>query len=144
MYNSYSYDGISPAISIISAIISLAISIAVLAAMWKILNKAGEPGWKILIPVYNLYIMYKIAWKTSMFWIMMGITVFSFIMTLVGVAFLTYICAIAAMVIGIIYIVKLAKAYGKDGGFAVGLILLSPIFMMILGFGSAKYIGAQE
>ena len=57
MYNSYSYDGISPAISIISAIISLAISIAVLAAMWKILNKAGEPGWKILIPVYNLYIM---------------------------------------------------------------------------------------
>ena len=35
--------------------------------------------------------------------------------------------------------VNLAKAFGKDGGFAVGLILLNTIFIMILAFGSAEY-----
>ena len=35
--------------------------------------------------------------------------------------------------------VKLAKAFGKGDGFAVGLILLNTIFIMILAFGSSEY-----
>jgi hypothetical protein len=35
----------------------------------------------------------------------------------------------------------LAKSFGKSEGFTVGLILLSPIFMCILGFGDAVYLG---
>ena len=35
--------------------------------------------------------------------------------------------------------IKLAPAFGKDIGFAIGLILLSPIFYCILGFGKAEY-----
>lgn len=36
-----------------------------------------------------------------------------------------------------------ANAFGKDTGFAIGLYFLSPIFYCILGFGKAKYEGAN-
>ena len=35
----------------------------------KMFKKAGEPGWRGLIPFYNQYILYKISWKGSMFFI---------------------------------------------------------------------------
>ena len=38
----------------------------------------------------------------------------------------------------------LGKAFNKSSGFVVGLILLSPIFYMILGFGSAEYVGNKN
>ncbi len=44
-------------------------------------------------------------------------------------------------IFGIIINVDLAKSFGKGVGFAIGLILLSPIFIIILGFGDARYQG---
>lgn len=37
--------------------------------------------------------------------------------------------------------VKLGKAFNQSTGFIIGLIFLTPIFEMILGFGSAQYVG---
>lgn len=51
---------------------------------------------------------------------------------------------IIAEIISIMYSVKLAKAFGKGTGFAIGLIFLSPIFMLILGLGDSTYHGAQK
>ena len=48
---------------------------------------------------------------------------------------------IANFVIAIITMVKLAKAFGKSGGFAVGLIFLSVIFYCILAFDQSEYAG---
>lgn len=57
-------------ISTISAVIaSLIFYIVLVIANWKIFTKAGEAGWKSIIPIYNGYILYKISWKTSVFWI---------------------------------------------------------------------------
>lgn len=39
----------------------LVLSILSIVAMWFIFEKAGEAGWKSLIPLYNVYIMFKIA-----------------------------------------------------------------------------------
>lgn len=36
-----------------------------LVSHWRLLEKAGEPGWKTLIPVYNLYTLAKIAYGRS-------------------------------------------------------------------------------
>lgn len=36
-------------------------------ANWNIFTKAGEAGWKSLIPIYGDYVSYKIAWQTSLF-----------------------------------------------------------------------------
>ena len=119
-------------------------------AIWNIFTKAGEAGWKSLIPIYGDYISYKIAWQTSYFWLsfILGI-VASYVSSanLNESMFLTVIATllrIVIAVINIIYCVKLSKAFGHGIGFAIGLILLQPIFLLILGFGSDQYYGADR
>lgn len=121
-----------------------------IVANWNIFTKAGEAGWKSLIPIYGDYISYKIAWQTSYFWLsfILGI-VASYVSSanLNESMFLTVIATllrIVIAVINIIYCVKLSKAFGHGIGFAIGLILLQPIFLLILGFGSDQYYGADR
>lgn len=38
-------------------------------ANWRIFTKAGEAGWKSIIPIYGDYISYKIAWQPAYFWL---------------------------------------------------------------------------
>lgn len=47
-------------------------------------------------------------------------------------------------VVFIISVIDLAKAFGKSGGFAAGLIFLSVIFYPMLAFGSARYQGVLK
>ena len=102
--------------------LSLAVSILVILAMWKIFVKAGEPGWAAIIPFYNLYILFKIVYGN-------------------GWKFLLLLIPIANIVFLILVYGKLAKVFGKGNGFAVGLVLLPVVFLPILGFGDAKYQG---
>lgn len=90
--------------------------------LYKIFEKAGEEGWKAIIPIYNLIIMIKISGK-PWWWI--------FLM------FIPYV--------GVIWHVwtlnMISKSFGKSEGFTVGLIFLPFVFYMILGLGSDKYLG---
>lgn len=116
-------------------------------AFWKIFTKAGQPGWKSIIPVYNQYIEFRIAWKTPyMYWVWLACTAAGLILSFNSgwIAYIGGIASIAAAIIGIVATIKLAKSFGRGTGFAIGLILLGPIFMMILGFGSSQYLGPQD
>ena len=119
-------------------------------ANWNIFTKAGEAGWKSLIPIYGDYVSYKIAWQTSYFWL-------SFILGIVAsyissanlnesmfLALIVTLLRIVLVVINIMYCIKLSRAFGHGIGFAIGLILLQPIFLLILGFGSDPYYGADR
>ena len=119
-------------------------------ANWNIFSKAGEAGWKSLIPIYGDYVSYKIAWQTSYFWLsfILGI-VASYVSSanLNESIFLTVIATLLRIVIAVInimYCIKLSRAFGHGIGFAIGLILLQPIFLLILGFGSDPYYGADR
>ena len=46
-------------------IIALVIAIIQIIAMWKLYTKAGEKGWKSIIPIYNLVILFKISYLIS-------------------------------------------------------------------------------
>lgn len=119
-------------------------------ANWNIFTKAGEAGWKSLIPIYGDYVSYKIAWQTSYFWLsfILGI-VASYVSSanLNESIFLTVIATLLRIVIAVInimYCIKLSRAFGHGIGFAIGLILLQPIFLLILGFSSDQYYGADR
>jgi hypothetical protein len=88
---------------------------------WKIFTKAGQDGWKSIIPLYNLYIQLQIA-KQPTIWLLY------FMIPFVNIYF------------GIKHVHGLSKAFGKDVGFTVGLILLPIVFYPILAFGDAKYV----
>jgi hypothetical protein len=100
----------------------LVVGIAVLVAMWRVYVKAGQPGWAAIIPIYNLYVLTKIVGRPA-WWVL-----------LFFIPFVNFVILILLMM-------DLAKSFGKGTGFALGLIFLSPIFFMILGFGDARYVG---
>ena len=112
--------GAAGAGSLVFSIIYLAILVLVIAGLWKTFVKAGQPGWAAIIPLYNVYIMLKIAGKPG-WWLIL------FFIPLVN------------LVMGIIVLRALAAAFGKGWGFTFGLIFLSFIFIPLLGFGDAVY-----
>lgn len=105
--------------------IAIAVGILQIVATWKLYKKAGEKGWAAIVPFYNLYVMVKIAWGN-------------------GWLFLLYLVPMGNIVFAIGTYVKLARAFGKDGGYAVGLIFLPYVFLSILGFGKAEYQGTDK
>lgn len=118
------YAAAASGVSAVYAILSLAISVLTLVAMWKLFVKAGRAGWKCLIPFYNTYCLYDIAWGN-------------------GWLFLLMFVPCVNVVVGIMMLFKLAKAFGQGTGFGFGLLFLNTIFILILGFGSAEYVGPQ-
>ena len=110
------------------AIFILIILILTIIANWKIFSKAGEKGWKSIIPIYNTVILFKIA-GLSGWWVLVYFIA----------AFIPDVGSLICLGITIYLMYKLAKSFGKGGGFTVGLVLLNTIFMMILAFGKAEY-----
>lgn len=103
-------------------IIGLLIAVFLIICTWIIYSKAGKPGWASLIPIYNTIVLLEIVGK-PLWWIIL------------------YIIPFVNIVFAIIVTVRLAKCFGKDIGFAIGLIILPFVFYPILAFGSAQYIG---
>jgi hypothetical protein len=115
---------INPALLIIPILFGLVFGLALGALMfWKVFTKAGQPGWASIVPIYNAYILCKIAGKPG-WWVVL------LMIPLVGFIFAALLC------------IALAEAFGQGAGFGIGLLLLSIIFFPILGFGSARYQGA--
>ena len=114
-------------------------------AYWRIFTKAGEEGWKSIIPIYNSYVQYRITWDVKFFWISAGLGVAGAVLGYLGdaMSMLGSACLFAAWIINILALNKLSKAYGHGVGFTVGLVLLNPIFLLILGLGSSEYQGPQ-
>ena len=53
--------GVVAIILIVSIALALALTVFIIIVNWKLLEKAGEPGWKAIIPFYNLYTMCDIS-----------------------------------------------------------------------------------
>lgn len=106
------------------ALVILAIAVVFIIGLWKVFTKAGQPGWASLIPIYNAYIMIKIAGRPG-WWVLM------LLIPLVNIVF----CLLLA--------IDVAKAFGQSAVFGVVLLfLLGGIGYLVLGFGDYQYVGA--
>lgn len=110
-------------------IVIITIVILTIIAMWKIFTKAGKPGWASIVPIYNAVVLFQIV----------GLNPWLLLLCIIPV-----INSIAMLVLSIMMNIRLAKAFGKSTGFAVGLIFLNTVFTLILGFGDSKYVGIPE
>lgn len=105
-------------------LIYLAVFIVAVIALWKVFVKAGHPGWAAIIPIYNVYILLKIAGRPG-WWLLL------------------FFIPFVNFVISIIVSVDVAKNFGKSTLFGVvALWFFSLIGYLILGFGDAKYVGS--
>src|SRR5438874_1026543 len=80
-------------------IVGLIVAVFFIACMWKINTKAGKPGWACLIPFYREIVLLDIAGK-PWWWL-----------------FLLWI-PLVGLILGIMFMVGLANAFGKSTGFA--------------------------
>lgn len=99
----------------------LAVIVIYVVAYWRIFEKAGEAGWKSLIPIYNTYILLKIVGYSGWYLLL-------FFVPFVNVVFY------------IVVAYKLAKAFGYGIGMTI-LEFIAGIGLLIMGFGDAKYLG---
>jgi len=101
-------------------VIYLAVVVLAIAGMWKTFAKAGQPGWGCIVPIYNAYLILKIAGR-PWWWLFLLIIPF------------------VNLIVLIIVFLDFAKNFGKGVGFALGLIFLGFIFYPVLGFSDAQY-----
>lgn len=131
-----------------------------LVSMWKIYVKMGVPGWKGIVPFYNLWVMIEALRKPkSWFWIILSgyILYFAYysILYIPGISedMMTYgnpisrllfsLLVLAMLIVLLVYAIRLthalSQAFGHGAGFTVGLILLPMIFLPILAFGPDRF-----
>lgn len=100
-------------------------ALIMIASLWKVFVKAGQPGWAAIVPIYNNYIMQEMVGREVWWLVFLFIPGLQFVWTIV---------------IGL----DMAKSFGKETLWGVGLILLPFIFYPLLGFGDAQYQGPKQ
>ncbi len=118
-----------------------------IVAQWMLFVKAGEPGWKSLIPVYNYYTLFKITWSGGAFLLLAALSVVSaLLLRNTDSSWALWLGRAFSAVVSLMSIIetwKVSRAYGHGIGYFLGLIFLEPIFVMILGLGSSRYVGKR-
>jgi hypothetical protein len=99
---------------------NLLVVVGVLVGMWKVFVKANKPGWAALVPIYNLLVLAEVGGKPSWWAILLFVPLVNLIVFVV-------IC------------MGVAKNFGKNELYGIGLALLGFIFFPLLGFGNARY-----
>jgi len=146
-YNSYSAVGEAAAIVVVLVLL-MVIPLLVLGiiGICKVFKKAGRPVGFAFIPVYSYYVQYDFTGCKYLFWVYLPLFIVNTIVSMVPypdgfLSFLSGCCSIGLIVVQVLSSLKLAKAFGKSTGFAMGLIFLYPIFLFILGQGDSQYVG---
>ena len=134
-------------LALVSSLIQVVIILLNIIGLFKIYQKMGKPGWKGIIPFYNMYGLYDELWDKKYFW---GYLLAQAVMLnpsspsglLFSVADL--VLSVAMIVVVMKLNIKLAKAFGKGTGFGVLTFFFAPICLAVLGFGSAEYEGVKN
>lgn len=141
-------------------------TVVLLVSLWFIFVKMGQPGWKGIIPYYNMWAVVRYT-KRPRFWFW-GLVGSFVLLVLAYVAIASHITA-AAMggripsegfvhtwtVIGGVFLVvaivfqvlisnSLSRSFGYGGWFTAGLVLLPFIFFPVLAFGDRQFIEPEE
>ncbi len=141
------------------ALSSIVMCAILVLSHWRMFAKAGEKGWKALIPLYSDYTLFKLVWTTKSFWIYMGTAAACGIFTALSgqivfdasgqiyavapsnflFGMIAYVASIVFVIYTVLLAIRTALAYGKKMLFGLGILILPIIFKAILAFGSATY-----
>ena len=106
---------------IIAASVTGVILILLNLSWWMIFSKAGEAGWKVLVPFFNLFVLTKVLNK-PVWWIVI------YLLPLVGYILIS---------------IQVSQLFSKKILYAVGLIFIPFVFYPMLGLGKSQISGAQ-
>ena len=98
----------------LNAIVGLIVSILAIVGTWRLFVRAGEPGWAAIVPIYNIVVWLRVANKPV--WWIVGLLV-----------------PVVNVVVAFLVWREIAARFGRGTGFAIGLLLLAPIFLFMIG-----------
>lgn len=144
------FDFSSPA-AIVQCVIGGIIALLLLVSEWRVLEKAGEKGWKTLIPFYNIYISHHVMGMAHI-WFILEIIVWPIELLLeildpvpdwleIGFGIPTAIITIISM---IVHANCMGKCFGKSRLYRLGLLLLPEVCLPMIAFGKSKYIKPEQ
>ena len=91
-----------------------------IVAQWKVFEKAGQAGWKCLVPIYNIYVMLVIAEK-PWWWLLLMLV------------------PLVSIVIYLLMTIAIANKFGKGLVFGLGLFFAGFVFFPVLAFDGSTY-----
>lgn len=136
-------------------VVGLMAGLVSIIAQWKLYTKASKPGWAILIPIYNIYVLLQIANRPTwwlVFYLLPPILVFptQFIFgeesnIFRSAVMLGGILSLAIVVVQFLVSLSLAKVFGRSRLFGIVFLwLFSVIGYLIIGLGKSKYQAASN
>ena len=139
------------AVMIVVWIVALVAAVVGIVGLWKMFEKAGYAGWKSLIPILNVYIMFEISGNKKLFPVlivsdivyMVSIIWRSVIYAsdpsasspfLTALAVLGVISAVVMFIVVLKMLAGLAVAFGQGMLWFFLLLFFAPIAFVIMGF----------
>ena len=116
-------------------LVAFVITVLQIIGMWKTFTKAGEKGWKAIIPFYNVAILYKIS-GMSPYLVLVYVGLF--------IPVVNIFASIAIAIFDLYQRINLMKAFKASTGLTVAMLMVPFITYLILGFGKSEYVGLDE
>lgn len=119
---------------------------ALVIAQYKLFQKAGEKGWKALIPFYNIFVSHHLIGMRHT-WFILDIIFWALEVVLelvegtplwVEETFFS-VAIIVTIISEILHIIRVCYCYSKTELFGFGMFLCPPLFSLILAFGKSEY-----
>lgn len=119
--------------------IATAILVLMIVANIFLFRKMGLPGWYGVIPIWNIYQLFRQCWTPLPwfgFWVALAVLSFLSVEGIIG-----FVVSVLTLVISVALNYKLALAFGRGVGYCIGLSLIPIVFLPMLAFGPALYQG---
>ncbi len=139
---------------VVIAVISALLWIFLKICQWIVFQKAGQSGWKALIPIYDTFVMLRIIqrpqWWGYLIIIMSAIQIIITMLTNENssesgtLSLLSNVATIVSFIYSVRITNGLSRSFGRGLGFTLGLLFFPYIFYPILAFGSSTYRSAYE
>lgn len=122
------HESVNTGFILIGLIVVITMLVLGIAGIWKVFEKAGQPGWAAIIPLYNTWVLAEIVGKPG-WWGLYPL-----------LSWIPFVGWLGIIVVSIYMALLVAKQFGKSAAFGFfGLWLFSFIGYLILGFGNAQY-----
>ena len=138
--------GKSPELLTTALILTLLYYLSLTVAQWKLFEKAGEKGWKALIPFYNMFVSHHLIGMRHIWFILdlifwgieIALELFHAVPFWVEETFFS-VAIIVTLISELLHIMRLCYCYTKSERFGIGLFVFPPLFSLILAFDKSEY-----